>query len=383
MSGSPSATPISLGERVQHPDVGHARRCRAAPRRTGGRGPPSRGTCRPSRPRPRRAGPRRRARSRPLAQLEADQERRRVERGQRGRRVGQVVGVDAADHQRAAARRCATAARIAAVSRPARVRQAVDAPGRADVDPRRRRRRPVGRRAAGPAGRRPRARRARRRGAAPRPAGHRSPRRVARPRSARRAPTPGRSPTRMTAPPARSRARRRRRRPTAPAYASASSTPGSAPGAVGRTWPDSFSRPRPANGATRVDGEPAAAYGLAQPQEDDRRLLLGLEPDEQHGRRLLEVGVGHAEPATGDVRGEEGLLLGRVRPGPEVDVVGAERDAGELGVARRRPRPSARPPTSTPVAPRAAARPRAAMSSASAQDVGTSCAVVVADQRSA
>ena len=33
-----------------------------------------------------------------------------------------------------------------------------------------------------------------------------------------------------------------------------------------------------------------------------------------------------------DLGGEEGGLLGRERPGPEVDVVGAERDAGELAV---------------------------------------------------
>ena len=64
-------------------------------------------------------------------------------------------------------------------------------------------------------------------------------------------------------------------------------------------------------------------------------------------------------PAAGDGVAEERLLLGRVRAGAEVDVVGAERDPGELARTRRRPRRSARPPASTPTPPaaRAAARP--------------------------
>ena len=73
---------------------------------------------------------------------------------------------------------------------------------------------------------------------------------------------------------------------------------------------------------------------LAQPQEDDRRLLLGLEAREQHGRRRLErrrsETCSRRGPAT--LRGEEGQLLGRRRTGAEVDVVRAERDPGELGV---------------------------------------------------
>ena len=59
--GTPSATPISAGEHVQHPQVGQARYRGRAPARTAARGPPSRGTCRPSR-RPVPPGRRRRPR---------------------------------------------------------------------------------------------------------------------------------------------------------------------------------------------------------------------------------------------------------------------------------------------------------------------------------
>ena len=79
----------------------------------------------------------------------------------------------------------------------------------------------------------------------------------------------------------------------------------------------------------------ALAVGLAQPQEDRAGLLLGLEADQQHRGGGLQVGVGHAPAGAGDGVGEEvGLLVG-VRPGAEVDVVGAQHGAGELGVGVR------------------------------------------------
>ena len=72
--------------------------------------------------------------------------------------------------------------------------------------------------------------------------------------------------------------------------------------------------------------------GLAQPQEDDRRLFLGLEPDKQHGGCRFEVVVGHIEEATGDVRTQERELFVGVHAGAEVDVVRAERHPRELRV---------------------------------------------------
>ena len=74
---------------------------------------------------------------------------------------------------------------------------------------------------------------------------------------------------------------------------------------------------------------------LAQPQEDRAGLVLGLEADQHDGVGALEVGVGHravAGTAQHHLGGEERRLLGRERTGPEVDVVGAERDPGELAV---------------------------------------------------
>ena len=79
----------------------------------------------------------------------------------------------------------------------------------------------------------------------------------------------------------------------------------------------------------------AVAGGAAQPQVDDRRLLLGLEGHAQHRRGRRQVVVGHRTVIRGhadDVRSEEVQLLSGVRPGAEVDVVGAQRDPGELGV---------------------------------------------------
>ena len=106
----------------------------------------------------------------------------------------------------------------------------------------------------------------------------------------------------------------------------------------GEQAPTASRRPRVANGATAYTAVALGADGLAQPQEDHRRLVLGLEADEQHGLRLLQVGVRHRAPVGSggdDVLGEELHLLGRVRPGPEVDVVGVQRDARELAVGVR------------------------------------------------
>jgi hypothetical protein len=78
---------------------------------------------------------------------------------------------------------------------------------------------------------------------------------------------------------------------------------------------------------------PVLLRGLTQPQEDDRRLLLGLQRHAQHRGRGLEPGV--AQPLwalADDMCGEEVELLGAVRAGPEVDIVRAGGDAGELGV---------------------------------------------------
>ena len=84
-----------------------------------------------------------------------------------------------------------------------------------------------------------------------------------------------------------------------------------------------------------VHGGAVLAERLAQAQEDDRALVLGLQADEQHGAGRLEVGVGDraAVGAGGhDGGGQEVGLLGGVRAGAEVDVVGAEHGAGELAV---------------------------------------------------
>ena len=64
-----------------------------------------------------------------------------------------------------------------------------------------------------------------------------------------------------------------------------------------------------ANGAIGEHLQAALADGLAQPQEDDRRFLLGLEADQQHRGRVLQVGVGDRHRLPGDAGGQElGLL---------------------------------------------------------------------------
>ena len=155
--------------------------------------------------------------------------------------------------------------------------------------------------------------------------------------------------------------------------ASPSSAAASPPGRGGTTRAASFVRPA---GGERRDGDHLQAVlagGLAQPQEHDRRFLLGLESGQQHHRCGLQVGVadGIGRPATRAARNSASSAeCGRAA---EVDVVGAQHDSGELGVGvgvldgdpaadqhagappeRRQPaRPPRRaPPTTTPAAAR-------------------------------
>ena len=89
--------------------------------------------------------------------------------------------------------------------------------------------------------------------------------------------------------------------------------------------------------------------------------------------------VGDRAPAgagAGDARLEERQLLGRVRPGAGVDVVGAEDHAGELGVGVGvlDGQPAAGQHADTAVV-RAASSPAAAAAHASGQDGGLQLAV--------
>ena len=256
----------------------------------------------------------------------------RLERAQRARRVRQVRRVDAGDDQRAelagsrrpraAPRWCGQASRAAwPCSRPAPPRRA-------------------------PSGRRPSGRSAAGRACAPASTAPRSPARrgiqasfapVASASRAAAASAPGtsasRSPTRITAPGWASRsAARLKSASLPPPAASAVSAAGSAPGTVGSSVPDTLARPGEASAATENTASALLAGRLAQPQEHDRRLVFRLEPGEQHRRRGLQVGVADLDVAPGHPGGEELLLLRRVRPCPHVDVVGVQRDPGELGV---------------------------------------------------
>ena len=170
--------------------------------------------------------------------------------------------------------------------------------------------------------------------------------------------------------------------------ASAVSAPASSPGSVASSVAGQLGQPGAGERRDREHPQAVAPDRLAQPQEDDRRLVLGLEAGQQHGRGLLQVGVADADAAPGHARGQELLLLGRVRPGPQVDVVGVQRHPGELGVGVGvlEGQPAAgqhadaagagavrrRPCGAGYGAPRAAARPAAATASACGQDAGTS-----------
>ena len=111
------------------------------------------------------------------------------------------------------------------------------------------------------------------------------------------------------------------------------------------------------------------------------RLVLGLEPGQQHGGRPLQVGVAdlhvrarpRRRPGTAPPRPSAGGPAGRCRCCPG--------RSGRTWRRRRRPRAVSRPPVSTPARPRAAARPAAAASSASGQEAGASTPAFVAYQR--
>ena len=87
-----------------------------------------------------------------------------------------------------------------------------------------------------------------------------------------------------------------------------------------------------------VDGQGARPGRLAQPEEHDGRLVVRLEPGQQHHRCPLQVGVADLDVAASHVGGEELGLLGRVRPGPHVDVVACPARPGRTWRRRRRPR---------------------------------------------
>ena len=276
-----------VGQGVQHPQVGWlALRCGSAAAKAAMR--PSQltkvpGLLRRRRDREHHVGA---FGDRAVPQLQADHEPRGVQRGQRrvaGRRSRR------ARRRRPAARPACRRRRrpgLPSASRPGCGRQVGDVPALRHLRAGGRRRRAAGRRAAAPAAHRPPARRVRRRGAAPTPVGRRwlSASRAAadKPPGDRGQPfadQDDRAGFAQSSSP-------RRRRP-APSSAAAS-----APGAVSISVPPIFVSPRLANGAIGVHRQPVLAGGLAQPQEHDRRLLFGLEADQQHHRRRFQVGVG-------------------------------------------------------------------------------------------
>ena len=265
-----------------------------------------------------------RARHVGLPQLESDHERRGLERGAESRGVSGVVGVDAADDE--ATERTGVDRGDDLVGVPAgRLGQGLEAPGRGHVDP-------------GPgvpdwaaAGQQVREAAGLDRAAVTRPSRHPS--------------QPGAGARRQ--PERRGQRARRRRQPLAD-----HDHRGRVERVVTRhaerverrglvAWRCRDERAahlaEPSRGERR-DGDDlgaGAAVGLAQPQEDRSGLVLGLEAGQQHGVGTLEVGVGRGAVARAgehDVGGEEGRLLGRERPGAEVDVVGAEGCPGELRV---------------------------------------------------
>ena len=221
------------------------------------------------------------------AHLERDDEPRpRRARRRASGRVGQVGQVDAADERARRARRPRPPRRICPCVAARGVRQLVDAPGRGDLDPRA----DVGHRAAAGQqdgqGTRLDAAPARRHGAgstrAGRPVRRGEPQRGG---QRRRGLPASRSPTRTTAP--------------GPASAAAASRSRGGRGPCGdaaRRAPRPRCRGRPARacraGARRPGGErrdradavPPGEHALAQPQERDPGLLLGLQADEQDER---------------------------------------------------------------------------------------------------
>ncbi len=93
----------------------------------------------------------------------------------------------------------------------------------------------------------------------------------------------------------------------------------------------------------RDDLRPVLAHGLAQAQEDDRRLFLGLEAGEQHGRCVLERRVRNVLRRRRRRRASARNAVSSAESGrsAEVDVVGAECQRGRTSSRRRRPLRSA------------------------------------------
>ena len=104
------------------------------------------------------------------------------------------------------------------------------------------------------------------------------------------------------------------------------------PGADGISVPSQALQSTALERGDRQDTGLVVQHRGAQAQERDPGLLLELQTDQQHGGRTVEVRERDLQRATGHVVAQEGLLLGGVRARPAVDVVGAERDAGELAV---------------------------------------------------
>ena len=259
--------------------------------------------------------------------LQADHEVDRLQPLQRGLRDrAKSLGSTPAT-TRAASSSSAAESNISSASRPSRP-AAIRPPGGLRCRPGRPDRRPDGRRAAGWAGSRPRPRPGHRPGAAPRPAGHR----CARPAAG----TALSVPDRPRGPLADQDDRVRRIQRRASARSCVQRRRLRARAARRSVWRRSCGRRCSGTGARVQRGQTPLADGLAQPQEDRAGLLLRLEADQQHRAGGLQVGVGHAAapvPATAWAR--KSASSSRVRPGPEVDVVGAEHGAGELGVRVR------------------------------------------------
>ena len=202
-----------------------------------------------------------------------------------------------------------------------------------------------------------------------------------------------RSPTRITAPGTPSACAghfgpghpdRARSPPTGVPARQRGQRPGLVAGQGGQQLPGQLDQPGAGQRGDREHPQAMAPDRLAQPQEDDGRLVLRLEAGQQHGRGLLQVGVADADAAPGHARGQELLLLGRVRAGPHVDVVGVQGHPGELGVGvgvlegqppAGQHADAARGPCRLALRSRVGAprsRPAAATASACGQDAGTS-----------
>ena len=153
-----------------------------------------------------------------------------------------------------------------------------------------------------------------RRPAPPRPTGH--PGRVA-----------SRSPTSRTAPGCAQRlARPRRAR-----RARRASSPGHDPGDLGAE----LLQPAGDERRERVHRQLRLVYALRSRRKRIGHSSSGSRPTMHHGRRALDVGVGDVGGAGRPRQARNSASSRGERPGPEVDVVGAQRDPGELGVRVR------------------------------------------------